>query len=59
MKFITTAETAKLLKVSVRQVARLVEREQLPVAAKAPGRNGAYLFDRPTVERYAAARVAK
>lgn len=50
---ITTAELAALRGVSTRTIIRQAERGDLPVAAKAPGIRGAYLFDRAAVEALA------
>lgn len=50
---VVTADAAKRLGVSTRQVARMVAAGKLSPAFKAPGIRGAYLFDRTAVEELA------
>lgn len=52
---VTSRETAQLLGVSVATVTRMVRRGDLIPAHQAPGRRGAYLFDRSYIEQLAAA----
>lgn len=47
---LTTAEVAHLLGVSIPTVNRRAASGAIPVAAKAPGVRGAYLFDRAAIE---------
>lgn len=49
---LTAPEVARILGKSVRTVHRLAAAGDLPVAHKLPGPNGAFLFERATVERY-------
>lgn len=48
-ELIAAHEVARIRGVSVRQVVRLAQRGRIPVAAKAPGLRGAYLFRREDV----------
>lgn len=56
--FTTTAEVATRLGVSVRQVARLVERGRITPLDRLPGVRGAYLFDPNEVDRVAEERAS-
>lgn len=47
---LTSQQAAKILKVKPREIARMVEKEQLQPAFKAPGLRGAYFFDPKEVE---------
>lgn len=51
-----TAEAAKILRVDVRTVHRLVRAGRMTPAAKTPGLRGAYLFTVDEIERVAAER---
>ena len=53
-EIVVTADAAKRLGVSTRQVARMVADGKLTPSFKAPGIRGAYLFDREQIERIAA-----
>ena len=50
---LSAAEAAAILGVSTHTVGRYARRGVLTPVAKAPGRRGAYLFDRRDVERLA------
>lgn len=52
---IRTSEAAEILGESVRQFIRRVERGEVQPAMKLPGIRGAYLFNRPDVERLSVA----
>lgn len=54
----TTADVAQALGVSVRTVARYVERGTLAPSLRLPGLRGAHLFDPADVERLARERAA-
>lgn len=57
-RLLTTAEAAEAAGVSVRTVARYVERGLLAPAVRLPGLRGALLFDPRDVERLARERGA-
>ena len=57
-QLITIHPTAQLLGVSVATVKRMVASGELATAAKLEGRTGAHLFNRATVEAFAAKRSA-
>lgn len=52
-RLITSAEASRILGRSLRTVHRLAESGALTPAQKLPGPNGAYLFRRRDVERFA------
>ena len=51
-------EVASILGISRSQVNRQAASGELPVAVKAPGIRGAYLFDRAAIQRIAEKRAA-
>lgn len=51
LDLIPAAEVAAILRVHVRTVHRMVADGRLVPVVQAPGRKGAYLFDRAAVER--------
>jgi predicted site-specific integrase-resolvase len=55
---VPTAEAAKILRVDVRTVHRLVRKGRITPLAKTPGLRGAYLFTVDEIERVAAERTA-
>ncbi len=55
---IPASEAARRLKITRRQVSRLVHEEKLEPATKAPGRNGAFMFDPAVVDRLAEERAS-
>lgn len=56
--FISTATVAEILGESARTVVRKAQTGQIPIAVKAPGIRGAYLFDRAAIEALAKGEVA-
>jgi excisionase family DNA binding protein len=52
---ITSLEVAELLGVDRATVNRRARAGELPVVAKLPGKTGAFLFDRATIEQHKAA----
>lgn len=56
-ELLTSSQAGGIINRSYRTVIRLAETGELPVAAKLPGPNGAYLFKRGDVERLAALRA--
>jgi len=50
VELITTREASELIRESVRQTIRRVERGQLTPAKKLPGLRGSYLFDRADID---------
>lgn len=58
MPKITTAETAKILGVSVRTVHRRADAGEIPHELKMPGPRGAYVFDEAVIRGLAKAEVA-
>lgn len=54
----STREVAQRLGITVRSVARIVERGELTPAAKAPGPRGAFMFDPTAVDELVAEREA-
>ena len=56
---LTTAEAARVLQVSPSAVSRMVTREELVPAFKAPGVRGSMFFDPAVVEKLAARRAAE
>jgi len=55
--YLSTRDVARLLGTSVPTVTRRARQGDLPVAVKAPGPRGAYLFDREPIEALAAERA--
>lgn len=56
-ELIGTKELADLLKVDTSTVVRRVYRGELVPCKKLPGKRGAYLFDRATIDELAADKV--
>jgi excisionase family DNA binding protein len=56
---ITTAETARLLGVSIRTVHRMAGSGKLPYAHRAPTPRGQYIFSRQVVEWFIAQQERK
>lgn len=52
-ELITSTQAGQLLKKSGRTVIRHAEAGQIPIAARLPGPNGAYLFSRNVIEELA------
>lgn len=55
---IPTSEAARRLKITPRQVSRLVKDEKLQPATQAPGRNGAFMFEPAVVDRLVEERAS-
>ena len=55
VELLTSPEAGAIIGKSARTVQRMAETGELAYAQKLPGPNGAYLFDRAEVERFAAA----
>lgn len=55
-ELLTSSQAGTILNRSYRTVIRLADLGKLPIAAKLPGPNGAYLFRRGDVEKLAAQR---
>ncbi|GMV27706.1 MAG: hypothetical protein AMXMBFR58_37370 [Phycisphaerae bacterium] len=54
-KSMTSGEVCRALKLSRSQVTRKAANGELPVVEKAPGKRGAYFFDREAIEDMAGA----
>lgn len=50
MALITSPEAGRIIGKSARTIQRMADAEEIPVAQKLPGPNGAYLFDREVIE---------
>ena len=57
-RWASAEEVASILGISRSQVNRQAASGELPVAVKAPGIRGAYLFDRAAIQRIAKKRAA-
>lgn len=57
-QLIPTAEVARMLGESVRQVNRRVERGEIEAVSKLPGLRGARLFDRAVIEPLASEQAS-
>lgn len=55
---VPSREAAKIAKVSLSTWHRIVERQEVRPAMKAPGLRGAFMFRRADVERFARKRAA-
>lgn len=58
-ELLTSSQAGYILGKSVRTVARMADRGELPVAQRLPGVNGSRLFRRDVVEQLAVAQDAK
>ena len=57
-ELLTTAQVAELKGWSITSINRWVRDRKLPTAHKVPGKTGAHLFYRSTIEQFAADRSA-